>query len=96
MFTEIRRLIFLWKVIAQRKARTAPLERFVMLPCPFCGSERLRVEYEDIDGWIASVCCDGDCEDMVGPTSEYKYEGKAAAAKDAINQWNRRANLHEV
>ena len=94
-FTRIRKLIILAKVIAQQKSNTTLLERFVILPCPFCGSKRTRIRYDDIDGWVAYVCCDGDfrdsaCEDMIGPMSRFKYVDKEEAAKDAINQWNRR------
>lgn len=61
----------------------------VILPCPFCGSEKLRIEHDDIDGWVAYVCCNGNCY-IVGPMSKFKYEDKDKATKDAINQWNRR------
>ena len=95
-FTKIRKLIILAKVIAQQKSSNTPLERFVILPCPFCGAKETRIQYDDIDGWVAYVCCDGSygagsCEDMVGPMSKFKYDDKDDAAKDAINQWNRRA-----
>jgi Lar family restriction alleviation protein len=60
-------------------------------PCPFCGSKELRFRLSDIEGWIAHVEC-MRCDDMLGPMSQYKYDDKADAEKDAADVWNRRAN----
>ena len=88
MFTRIKRLKQLWQLIRQQKGGV-PLHLMVMLPCPFCGSDNVKVYHDDIDGWIAHVSCH-DCDDMQGPTSKFKYDDRDEAAKDAINQWNRR------
>ncbi|RVI16107.1 restriction alleviation protein, Lar family [Sinorhizobium meliloti] len=59
-------------------------------PCPFCGSANLRFRDSDIEGWISHVEC-LDCDDMLGPMSEYKYDDVEDARADAANVWNRRA-----
>ncbi|ASP64431.1 Lar family restriction alleviation protein [Sinorhizobium meliloti] len=59
-------------------------------PCPFCGSANLRFRDSDIEGWISHVEC-VDCDDMLGPMSEYKYDDVEDARADAANVWNRRA-----
>lgn len=61
-------------------------------PCPFCGGNNLRFRLSDIEGWIAHVECT-DCDDMLGPMSEYKYDDKEDAEKDAAEVWNRRPAL---
>lgn len=58
-------------------------------PCPFCGGNNLNTYYCDIEGWIAHIKCD-DCDDMIGPMSEYKYESQEEAYKDAATRWNTR------
>jgi Lar family restriction alleviation protein len=62
-------------------------------PCPFCGGNNLRFRLSDIEGWIAHVECT-DCDDMLGPMSEYKHDDKEDAEKDASEVWNRR-NLED-
>lgn len=64
-------------------------------PCPFCGGNNLRFNLSDIEGWIAHVECT-DCDDMLGPMSEYKYDDKADAEEDAAKVWNRRPALLEA
>ena len=59
-------------------------------PCPFCGGMKLDVVTEDIDHYIAHVRC-LDCDDMLGPMSEYKYADPGDARADAICRWNKRA-----
>ncbi|WP_391564602.1 Lar family restriction alleviation protein [Sinorhizobium meliloti] len=63
-------------------------------PCPFCGSANLRFRDSDIEGWISHVEC-VDCDDMLGPMSEYKYDDVEDARADAANVWNRRAPPRE-
>ncbi|WP_247997031.1 Lar family restriction alleviation protein [Brucella tritici] len=58
-------------------------------PCPFCGGNNLNTYYCDIEGWIAHIKCD-DCDDMIGPMSEYKYESQEEAYEDAATRWNTR------
>ena len=58
-------------------------------PCPFCGGSNLDTYYCDIEGWIAHIKCD-DCDDMIGPMSEWKYETKEEAYDDAAKRWNTR------
>ncbi len=61
-------------------------------PCPFCGGNNLRFRLSDIEGWIAHVECT-DCDDMLGPMSEWKHDEKEDAEKDAAAVWNKRAAL---
>lgn len=61
-------------------------------PCPFCGGNNLRFRLSDIEGWIAHVECT-DCDDMLGPMSEWKHDEKEDAEKDAAAVWNKRASL---
>jgi Lar family restriction alleviation protein len=61
-------------------------------PCPFCGGKNLRFRLSDIEGWIAHVECT-DCDDMLGPMSEWKHGDKEDAEKDAAAVWNRRPCL---
>lgn len=61
-----------------------------LLPCPWCSSKDLRLEVDDIDGWIGFYKC-GNC-DAVGPMTEYKYEDQAEAGREAITAWNTRLN----
>ncbi len=58
-------------------------------PCPFCGGNNLRFRLSDIEGWIAHVECT-DCDDMLGPMSEWKHDEKEDAEKDAAAVWNKR------
>ena len=58
-------------------------------PCPFCGGSNLDTYYCDIEGWIAHIKCD-DCDDMIGPMSEFKYENKEEAYEDASKRWDTR------
>nr|WP_278388442.1 Lar family restriction alleviation protein [Brucella intermedia] len=58
-------------------------------PCPFCGSSDLETYYADIEGWIAHIKCI-DCDDMIGPMSEFKYETQEEAYEDASKRWNTR------
>lgn len=64
-------------------------------PCPFCGGKNLRFRLSDIEGWIAHVECT-DCDDMLGPMSEWKHDDKEDAEKDAAAVWNRRPCLEAV
>ena len=59
-------------------------------PCPFCGGNNLQFRLSDIEGWIAHVECT-DCDDMLGPMSEWKHDEKEDAEKDAAAVWNKRA-----
>ncbi|MEV5054629.1 Lar family restriction alleviation protein [Agrobacterium radiobacter] len=61
-------------------------------PCPFCGGKNLSFRLSDIEGWIAHVECT-DCDDMLGPMSEWKHDDKEDAEKDAAAVWNRRPCL---
>lgn len=61
-------------------------------PCPFCGGNNLRFRISDIEGWIAHVECT-DCDDMLGPMSEWKHDEKEDAEKDATAVWNKRAAI---
>lgn len=60
-----------------------------LLPCPFCGGGNLNYEIYDIDGWAGSVKCK-DCDDMIGPMSQYKYDTQDEARGDARKVWNKR------
>jgi len=66
-----------------------------LLSCPFCGGENLEFYYADIEGWIAHVRCI-ECDDMIGPMSECKYDDKFEAAEDASTKWNRRTPSHDA
>lgn len=74
-------------------------QKLELKPCPFCGGTNLRFNLSDIEGWIAHVECT-DCDDMLGPMSEYKYPDKEDAEQDAAAVWNKRpdlsAQVHEV
>ena len=58
-------------------------------PCPFCAGSNLETYYADIEGWIAHIKCI-DCDDMIGPMSEFKYETQEEAYEDASKRWNTR------
>ncbi|MND87771.1 hypothetical protein D3C80_797790 [compost metagenome] len=58
-------------------------------PCPFCGGNKLETYYCDIEGWIAHIKC-LECDDMIGPMSDYKYETQEEAFEDAAVKWNTR------
>ncbi|MBA8838118.1 Lar family restriction alleviation protein [Ochrobactrum sp. RH2CCR150] len=58
-------------------------------PCPFCVGSNLETYYADIEGWIAHIKCI-DCDDMIGPMSEFKYETQEEAYEDASKRWNTR------
>jgi hypothetical protein len=64
--------------------------KWKLAPCPFCGGSNLRAKTNDIDGYIAHIEC-LDCDDMLGPMSEYKYDDEDEAIADASQAWNRRA-----
>ncbi len=70
-------------------------ESVQLKPCPFCGGSNLRFKLSDIEGWIAHVECT-DCDDMLGPMSEFKYDDQSDAEEDAANVWNRRPALSEA
>lgn len=62
-----------------------------LLPCPFCGGASLSVRHHDIDGWMAYIQCES-CDEVQGPSSEYKYDDMGEASADAAMQWNRRSD----
>lgn len=64
-------------------------EAIELKPCPFCGGNSLEYQLSDIEGWIAHVLCT-DCDDMLGPMSECKYDDQSEAKEDAAKAWNRR------
>ena len=66
-----------------------------LLPCPFCGGDNLMFHFENIDGWIAHVCC-RDCDDMMGPMSAYKYGDQDEAKQDVTVLWNTRADISDA
>jgi Lar family restriction alleviation protein len=66
-----------------------------LLPCPFCGGANLKYQMDNIDGWIAHVKCK-DCDDMLGPMSEFKYDSKPDAQSDAANMWNTRTDISQA
>lgn len=89
MLSKFKQLKQIRQFMQQEKGAIA-LDELIILPCPFCGSDKVLIKHDNIDGWVSYLCCGGDCDDMVGPMSKFKYEDKDEATKDAINQWNHR------
>lgn len=69
----------------QREANSAAVQRRVLLPCPFCGSEDVGVTItDDLFGcWVSCGSCEAD-----GPMNPIGNE--ATSHQDAADAWNRR------
>lgn len=78
--------------IRESQPEPSSVEALKLLPCPFCGGSSLKARTDDIDGFIAHIECT-DCDDMVGPMSQFKYEAEDDAVKCAAEVWNRRAPI---